>query len=899
MGKKSQKKAQAATTSAAPSSSAATTTPANALFGAKPSGSFDAELDAFFKVAPASAPKPAAAAAPATASKRKASHVEASASAAKKAKSADETTDEDDGQAAEAASSEADEDEDEDADEGDGDLSELDEAEIESMADLMDADDSVEGAGGEAADMEGGDEEEDEEEDDEEDPDVDEDEDDDEEDAAKYGSTTKPKAAFAIVHESLQKKGAVRKPKNAQFEDVDEPSELKDKRTLFIGNVPIEAVKSKSLQRRLRRHLASLSPYPGVTKITSLRFRSIPFAVPTDDFTAESEEAAAKLAKRRERSKNYKEALAAVEGKDAASAHQFLTAKQKRKVAYINQDINSHADTVNAYVTLGYPDAVFRHINQTRRAKQQEREQAEEQEQADEQDAATTGKGDGEGSAKPKKGSTGSKEQRQPADELAGFDKRLTAPVLAALLASIADGQLFEGRHLRVDLVKPLEASEVIAAGLDKVTTAEGSLVGSAASGTTDPKRTLFVGNLDFEVKDEEIRTFFEKLLADERGPPPDTLIPVVGLDGKPPVQPTLYRSSAKAGGQGEGEDDDDDGAASSDDESDAEDERTAAAADRMLALHAASWVRSVRVIRDKATQMGKGIAYVRFLDTECVDEIMAIHEAEEAFFASVRGGGAKGAAGGKGGGGRNISNSALASTAIAVGGKQSEFRRRLKLRGRVLRVSRCKATTNATRNGPGGGNTRQGRTQRRDQATPSSDEPRTPARGSRPGYRSSGAPTPNGSSPKFGSDRPAQSRAASTSTTPTKKHGPASSSGGGAPAKPPPASAAALEKASMLAKLGKEERAAFKRNDAERQQRRMEKKNKKKAASKILKDAGSGRDKVKLPSSSSSSSKGGAAKGKGKKSFSGAGAQAKKAKAKASAAAGGGSGGKPKKVKK
>ncbi|KAN0063726.1 Nucleolar protein 12 [Thecaphora frezii] len=840
MGKKSQKQSKGASPAkdaAKPAPAPVSTSTAGAaLFAAKPSGSFDAELDAFFKAAP----PPAAPSATNATTKRKAQDA-STPSSAKKAR-ADEYEHQE-------AESNGDNDE-EEAGDGEGDLSELDEAEIEAMADLMDADDSSD----EIDEMlpskdvkEAKEEFEDEAEVEEEltdDPDADEGEDEDEDEDERAGKASRPKSAFPIVHESLLKKGA-HKRKNAKFEDVDEPAELKDKRTLFVGNVPIEAVKSKSLQKRLKRHLTSLSPYPGVTKITSLRFRSIPFAVPTDDFDADSEAAAAKLAKRRERSKNYKEALAVVEGKEASSAHQFLTAKQKRKVAYINQDLNSHADTVNAYVTLGYPDAVFRHINKRRLARQQDKEAA----------AAANDETNAESEAKTKKPKADDKKAvaaaAATADEMEGFDARLTAPVLAALLAAVADGQLFEGRHLRVDLVKPLDVSEVMAAGLDKVTTAEGSLIGSGASATTDPKRTLFVGNLDFEVKEEEIRSFFEKLLTEERGSPPDTVIPIVGLDGKPPVQPKQY-------GSWEGEDKD--GGETSDDESEDEDEDEdedeedeQKSASTVPALHASAWVRSVRVIRDKATQMGKGIAYVRFLDTECVDEIMAIHEAEEAFFASARGGGS--------GGGKGVSNTALASTAIAVGGKQSEFRRRLKLRKRAVRVARCKATTAGGGRGKGKGGEAQGAKRKREEGSRDSKTvPTTPLKGY---ARSSGAPTPNGSSPKPRRDGPFSSSTKvggmkQQQTTPTKTK----------PA-PPPASAATLEKAAMLAKLDKQQRNEVKKNDEERRKRRLEKKEKKKKASVVLKDAGRGRERVKLPSKvgkAGAKGKGKADKGKGVK---------------------------------
>ena len=37
---------------------------------------------------------------------------------------------------------------------------------------------------------------------------------------------------------------------------------------------------------------------------------------------------------------------------------------------------------------------------------------------------------------------------------------------------------------------------------------------------TEDPKATIFVGNLDFACKEEDVRAFFEKLMVEEKGAP-------------------------------------------------------------------------------------------------------------------------------------------------------------------------------------------------------------------------------------------------------------------------------------------------------------------------------------------------------------------------------------------
>jgi nucleolar protein 12 len=103
------------------------------------------------------------------------------------------------------------------------------------------------------------------------------------------------------------------------------------------------------------------------------------------------------------------------------------------------------------------------------------------------------------------------------------------------------DNSLFMGRTLRAD-----------------------TLLGD---GVGDPKRTIFVGSLDFASHEEDLRTFFEGVVSAERGP-----------------RGTVADSS-------------------SDEEADADG-------------HAAkpkTWVTRVRIIRDKDTLLGKGIAYVQF----------------------------------------------------------------------------------------------------------------------------------------------------------------------------------------------------------------------------------------------------------------------------------------------
>ena len=470
-----------------------------------------------------------------------------------------------------------------------------------------------------------------------------------------------------------------------KLEEEDEEEGARNQRTLFVGNIPMAATTSRALRKQLVRHLEQLSPYPECTKIVSLRFRSVSFKTPTNDIT-QDEAAANAASRRRERARKFRE-LQGMNDKEApANSQPLLTAQQKRKIAFINHELNERADAVNAYVRLGDPRLVHDAL-----VKQHKTERA--------------------------------------------LDPRVTGHVLAALLAWAIDNTLFGERHLRADLVAPLAPHEIIEAGLDKVRLADGSQVGAPTQ--ADLKRTLGVGNLDFEAGEEEVRALFEKLVREERGAPPAAATSSLRLDGEP--------SAASVSPE---------------------------------------WVQSVRIVRDKATQLGKGFAYVKFLDTACVDELLALHEAEEAFVASKRP--------------QTPGKAPRVAKPIKLADGET-FRRRVKLRKRALRLSRCKNTQAQ--------DARQGKRK-------AADAPRTPVkrRGDVSRARSSGAPTPDGSSPTL---RSAEEHAS---------------------------------KASYLAGLSKEQRTVAKKNDAERQARRMQKKHAKKANEKVARKVGTRRDKVPLP---------------------------------------------------
>ncbi|CAK5266125.1 unnamed protein product [Mycena citricolor] len=120
---------------------------------------------------------------------------------------------------------------------------------------------------------------------------------------------------------------------------------------------------------------------------------------------------------------------------------------------------------------------------------------------------------------------------------------------VAAQIALAANLKPFLERDLRVDVCSKLDAAD------------------GSSTATGDPKRSIFVGNLEFGSKESDLREFFEGVVAGERGPASEE-------DG--------------------------------------------------------SWVQGVRLIRDPETQLGKGFGYVWFSDRECVDEILSLGKTDE-----------------------------------------------------------------------------------------------------------------------------------------------------------------------------------------------------------------------------------------------------------------------------
>ena len=124
-------------------------------------------------------------------------------------------------------------------------------------------------------------------------------------------------------------------------------------------------------------------------------------------------------------------------------------------------------------------------------------------------------------------------------------------PYQAALQAVVrANGSLFMERMLRVDLVGKVKRD---GAEKDEATSIQ----------EADPRLSVFVGNLDFASKEEDLRVFFEGLMTTERGDPQ-----------------SVKARNEEASGQ----------------------------------TKPLTWVTRVRIVRDNATQLGRGFAYVEFM---------------------------------------------------------------------------------------------------------------------------------------------------------------------------------------------------------------------------------------------------------------------------------------------
>ncbi|EPQ50956.1 hypothetical protein GLOTRDRAFT_49630 [Gloeophyllum trabeum ATCC 11539] len=323
--------------------------------------------------------------------------------------------------------------------------------------------------------------------------------------------------ASRLVHESLKGGGEGRRwstrGQKHKYVPEDETPDAKDARTIFVGNVTADVVKSRPLMKQLKRHI--LGFVPGA-RIESTRCRSVAFQAPTSKLPAfDVEDAVGGKGKGKQegqkqvrqhevqRASLWRDSKASKEEDEITKDEKkYLTPQEKKKIAFIHRDLHPGVDTVNVYVVFAYP---------TPRAK--------------------------------------------AAETMDPFEA-------ARLSVQRCNGSVFSGHTLRVDRV-----------GKAKTTN-------TGDSAAEDPKTTLFVGNLDFACKEDDLRAFFEALMISERGAPASDVADV--------PEELVGKSNA--------------------------------------------WVTRIRIIRDKDTQLGKGFAYVQFADRTCVDEILGLDETKLKF---------------------------------------------------------------------------------------------------------------------------------------------------------------------------------------------------------------------------------------------------------------------------
>jgi nucleolar protein 12 len=271
-----------------------------------------------------------------------------------------------------------------------------------------------------------------------------------------------------------------------------------------------DEIYTQPLQKQLKRHVLSFVPN---ARVESMRFRSIAFQKPTaklptsDDESSKPSQGAAAPKPKEGRAHDRNRAATWRENQDKDDIalkndeKKFLRPEEKKKIAFIKGELHNSAATANAYIVFAHPSP------STSPASTEDAEDS-----------------NAEGDIK-----TGEQQ---------------TDPYEASRMAvQHANGSQFMERTIRVDFVNAKsaggDATEMI---------------------TSDPKRTVFVGNLEFAAKEEDLRVFFEGVVSTELGPPPSVPGDETGV--------------AKL----------------------------------------ASWVTRVRIVRDKDTQLGKGFAYVQFV---------------------------------------------------------------------------------------------------------------------------------------------------------------------------------------------------------------------------------------------------------------------------------------------
>jgi nucleolar protein 12 len=145
-----------------------------------------------------------------------------------------------------------------------------------------------------------------------------------------------------ITHESLKPAASKPKPSSSRYVPPNETSSDRNRRTIFLGNLPISLTKTKTQQSQLRAHLLTYAP---TAKIESIRFRSIPFAKPTAGLGEEGDEEGKRLKREKERARVWREGQEVLKGGDEKAKEEvdksksYIDSKGKRKVAFIKKEV--------------------------------------------------------------------------------------------------------------------------------------------------------------------------------------------------------------------------------------------------------------------------------------------------------------------------------------------------------------------------------------------------------------------------------------------------------------------------------------------------------------------------------------------------------------------------------
>ncbi|KDQ19587.1 hypothetical protein BOTBODRAFT_28161 [Botryobasidium botryosum FD-172 SS1] len=327
-----------------------------------------------------------------------------------------------------------------------------------------------------------------------------------------------------IVHESLLPSKPKSSTKRVKYVPESETKEQRADRTIFVGNVHADAAKRKSTLKAFKRHI--LEHVPGA-KIESVRFRSVALKTPISKLPDIAGNDAKPTGKDKGKDK----------GKTGTDAnHQQRRAAHWRNATGEGQEPGSTGGDTKTFLTA----------NEKKRIGVIKKDFHEEMDTLNAYVVFAH--------RDPSRAASAA-----PAPELAFVE-----PYDAARLAvEKCDRTVFMERTIRVDRVGQRS---------------------TAKEGRLDPKLTVFVGNLDFAAKEEDVRAFFESVLSAERGEE------------------------------------------ASDSDSDEEGEGESGGRGGKSVVH-------VRIIRDAETLLGKGFAYVQLKDRDSVDEVLAL-EADKLKFA-------------------------------------------------------------------------------------------------------------------------------------------------------------------------------------------------------------------------------------------------------------------------